>query len=163
MGLTDNDLKNVKYKEYPMEICSMRLSAADASRFSDKEKQLAKKISTIKLKYEMEHGVSSNKAYEDLCDLCQISVTAFKYAVAGKKGNTANRHFLYKLAVGMKMTIEEADVLFELEKGPLSDECLEDMICYCALRDHDSIYEFIDEFEEKTNYKIGMRDRSPKK
>ncbi len=98
-----------------------------------------------------------------MCHLCQISVTAFKYAVAGKKGNTANRHFLYKLAVGMKMTIEEADVLFELEKGPLSDECLEDMICYCALRDHDSIYEFIDEFEEKTNYKIGMRDRSPKK
>ena len=66
-------------------------------------------------------------------------------------------------ALVAKMTIEEADVLFELEKGPLSDECLEDMICYCALRDHDSIYEFIDEFEEKTNYKIGMRDRSPKK
>ena len=163
MGLTESDLKNIKYKEYPSESCSMRLSSAAVARFSDKEKQLAKKIRTIKLRYEMEHEISSNKAYEDLADLCQISVTAFKYAVAGKKGNTANRHFLYKLVVGMQMTIEEANALFELERGPLSSECLEDQICYCALRDHDSIYDFIDEFEQITNYKIGMRDRSPKK
>ena len=163
MGVKENDLKNIKYKEYPTEKSSMRLSAKEIARFSDKEKQLAKKISTIKLRYEVDHEISSNKAYEDLADLCQISVTAFKYAVAGKKGNTANRHFLYKLAVGMRMTIEEANILFELEKGPLSDECLEDQICYCALRDQDSIYDFIDEFEKITNYKIGMRDRSPKK
>ena len=162
MGVSPKDLKKVKYKEYLSESSSMRLSGADKSRFSEKEKQLAKKISTIKLKFEIEHEYSSNKAYEELADLCQISVTAFKYAVAGKKGNTANRHFLYKLAVGLKMTIEEANALLELEKGPLSEECLEDVICYCALRDHDTIYEFIDEFEEVTNYKIGMRDRSPK-
>ena len=163
MAITENDLKNVKYKDYPTEKYSMRISAADVARFSDKEKQLAKKISTIKLRYEIEHEISSNKAYEELADLCQISVTAFKYAVAGKKGNTANRRFLYKLVVGMKMTIDEANALFELEKGVLSDECLEDQICYCALRDHDSIYDFIDEFEQITNYKIGMRDRRPKK
>lgn len=141
----------------------MRLSTDVRMKFNEKEKQLAKKISTIKLKYEKENKLSSNKAYEELADLCQISVTPFKYAVFGKRGNTANRHFLYKLVVGMHMSIEEANSLFVLEKGPLSEECLEDMICYCALRDNDSIYDFIDEFERETNYKIGIRDRSMKK
>lgn len=163
VSVTKEDIKNVKYREYILEDNSMRLSNSDIARFTDKEKKLAKKISAIKLKFEMEHDYSSNKAYEELADLCQISVTSFKYAVSCKKGNTANRHFLYKLAVGLKMSIEEANELFELEKGPLSDECLEDVICYCALRDKDTIYDFIDEFEKETNYKIGMRDRTDKK
>ena len=46
------------------------------------------KLFVENLWYEVEHKISSNKAYEELADLCQISVTAFKYAVSGKKGNS---------------------------------------------------------------------------
>ena len=161
MSLTKDDLKNMKISciEYQPEACSMRLSDSEVTRFKEKETLLAKKIGNIKIKYEIEHKLGPTKAYEELEEVCQISITKLKYAISCRKGNTANRNFLYKFCVGLHMTLEEANELFELENGALSEECLADKICMCALRDKDDIFTFINEFEERTNLKIAMRER----
>lgn len=151
-------LKDSNFKKY-----SSRLSAADMERFKENEKELIRKIRNIKVIFERENNLSSLKAYELLEEKCQISVSAFKYVIGGKKGYTVNRRFLYKLVVGLKMSLEEADELFELEGGKLNENDLEDSICKGALRDGDDIYEFIEEFETKTGLKISLRERKTDK
>lgn len=165
MGLTENDVKkvNIKCVQYEPELCSDRISDSEMARFSENEKKLAYAIATIKLNFAKEKNISSTKAYEVLADMCQISVTAFKYAISCTKGHTANRRFLYKLSVGLQMEIEEANELFELENGKLSEHCLEDLICMCALRDKDNIYDFIEEFEMRTESKLSLRERKTDK
>lgn len=164
MGLKEKDLnKKITCVEYKPEIYFDRVSDADIARFKDNEKKLAVKISGIKMKYEIENNISSTKAYEEIEEKCQISVTALKYATSCTKGHTANRRFLYKFTVGLGMRLEEADELFELENGKLRDDCLEDLICMCALRDEDDIYDFIEEYEEHTGIKLSMRERKTNK
>lgn len=161
MAVKENDLKNrsIVCTEYQPELCSCRMADADYARFKENKRKLAIKIGAIKLKFEKDNQLSSIKAYEALEEKCQISVSTFKYALKGDKRYTANRRFLYKFVVGLKLSLEEANELFELENGRLNESCLEDLICMCALRDNDDIYEFIEEFEDKTGSKISLRER----
>ena len=84
--------------------------------------------------------------YEGIEEMCQLTASALKKSCAGTIRIT--RTFLYKLTVGLKMDIDEANELFALCGGPLSELSLEDYICINALRDKDDIIHFIDQFNE---------------
>lgn len=162
MSLSKEELQNLSFRcnEFEIEEASYRLSPQEIARFQKNEILLAKKIADIKLAYEAEHKLSSTKAYEKLEEDCQISVTTIKKAMSTKKReNKASRSTLYKLAVGLKMSLEKANELFALCGGPLTEECLQDRICIRALEENDNIYDFIDEMLVVAGAKIGIRER----
>lgn len=131
---------------------------SDMSQFEDQDKKLAKKISTIKLKYDAEFCEGkSTRGYDEILDKCQISVTALKKTI--KNDIKPSRNLVYKLVVGLKIPLEEANELFALCGGPLTLDCQADKICMYALRDGDSIEHFIEQFEQYTKIKISIRER----
>ena len=131
---------------------------SDMSQFADQDKKLAKKIATIKLKYDAEFCEGrSTRGYEEILDKCQISVTALKKTI--KNDIKPSRNLVYKLVVGLKISLEEANELFVLCGGPLTLDCQADKICMYALRDGDSIEHFIEQFEYYTKTKISIRER----
>lgn len=84
--------------------------------------------------------------YEGLEERCQLTASALKKSCAGKIKIT--RNFLYKLTVGLKMSLDEANELFAICGGPLNEHSPEDYVCINALRDKDDIYHFIDQLNE---------------
>lgn len=72
------------------------------------------------------------------------------------------RNFIYKFVVRLHMTLEEANTYFELNGGALRETCLADYICLHALLDQDDIHQFISDFEQHTETKIGIRNRLTK-
>lgn len=143
--------------EYSQNRSSMRVSAMDVSHFKLEEKKLAQKIGIIKLQYETEHKLGAMPAYEQLEEKCQISISAMKNTINGKL--KPSRNFLYKLAVGLHLPLSKANELFALCGGELTEKCMADYITIKALEDGDTIYEFIDQFQEFTKIKIEIRNR----
>ena len=82
--------------------------------------------------------------YAGLEDRCQLSESAIKKSCSGAIRIT--RLFLYKLTVGLKMDVNEANELFALCGGVLNEDFHEDYVCYKALKDKDDIMHFIDQF-----------------
>ena len=143
--------------EYSQNKSSMRVSAVDVSHFKMEEKKLAKKIGILKLQYESAHNLGAMPAYEELEEKCQISISAMKNTINGKI--KPSRNFLYKLVVGLQLSLSEANELFALCGGELTEKCMADYVTIKALEDGDSIYEFIDQFQEFTKIKIEVRNR----
>lgn len=159
MSVTKEDMGVVfKHVERPSEDSSYDVNDSDMSQFADQDKRLAKKISTIKLKYDAEFCEGrSTRGYDEILDKCQISVTALKKTI--KNDIRPSRNLVYKLVVGLKIPLEEANELFALCGGPLTLDCQADKICLYALRDGDSIDHFIEQFEYYTKIKISIRER----
>lgn len=159
MSVTKEDMAVVfKYVERPSKDSSYDVNDSDMSQFADQDKRLAKKISTIKLKYDAEFCEGkSTRGYDEILDKCQISVTALKKTI--KNDIRPSRNLVYKLVVGLKIPLEEANELFALCGGPLTLDCQADKICLYALRDGDSIDHFIEQFEYYTKIKISIRER----
>lgn len=145
---------------FEAEKTSSRVSTKELSHFIDNENALRDMISRKKLLYQNENNLSALAAYEQLEDECQISVDTMKKTISGRIKVT--RNFLYKLAVGLHMTLGEANKYFELNGGELRESCLADYICIHALLDHDDIAVFISDFEKHTDSKIEMRERQTK-
>ena len=122
---------------------SYHVTVEEMRRFSVNA-ELNNKIYIKITEYTKKHNIKPK--YEGIEDRCQLSASALKKSCAGSIRIT--RTFLYKLTVGLKMGIEEADELFSLCGGPLSESSLEDYICIKALRDKDDINHFIDQFNE---------------
>ena len=81
--------------------------------------------------YVREHNIKPK--YAGLEDRCQLSESAIKKSCTGTIRIT--RLFLYKLTVGLKMDVEEANELFALCGGVLNEDFHEDYVCYKALKD----------------------------
>lgn len=159
MSVTKEDM-NVEFKciEIFRDESLYDVNDSDMSQFADQDKRLAKKIATIKLKYDAEFCEGkSTRGYEEILDKCQISVTALKKTI--KNDIKPTRNLVYKLVVGLKLSLEEANELFALCGGPLSIDCQADKICMYALRDNDSIEHFIEQFEYYTKIKLSIRER----
>ena len=92
--------------------------------------------------YAKKHNIKPK--YEGLEDRCQLSESTIKKSCSGTIRIT--RLFLYKLTVGLKMDIDEANELFALCGGVLNLDFHEDYVCYKALKDKDDIMHFIDQF-----------------
>ncbi len=122
---------------------SYHVTADEMKRFAvnaDLNNQVYKVISD----YAKTHNIKPK--YEGLEDICQLSASALKKSCAGTIRIT--RLFLYKLTVGLKMDVEEANELFALCGGVLNENFHEDYVCYKALKDKDDIIHFIDQFNE---------------
>ena len=144
--------------EYRKETQSLRVTAAELTRFVDQDADLAGMIGDAKLDLAEREGFSATRASEWIADHCQISEDTLKKTIIGTTKVT--RTFLYKFTVGMKMTVDEANKYFELCGGPLYERCMADYICMKALKDKDDIEVFIKDFERHTGLKIRMRERS---
>ena len=94
--------------------------------------------------YVKKHNIKPK--YLGLEDRCQLSESAIKKSCSGAIRIT--RLFLYKLTVGLKMDVDEANELFALCGGELNENFHEDYVCYKALKDKDDILHFIDQFNE---------------
>ena len=92
--------------------------------------------------YAKKHNIKPK--YEGLEDRCQLSASTLKKSCSGTIRIT--RLFLYKLTVGLKMEVDEANELFALCGGVLDENFHEDYVCYKALKDKDDIIHFIDQF-----------------
>lgn len=157
--VTSEDISKIDFTstEYIQKKSSMRVSAADLSHFKIEEKKLAQKIGLLKLQYESDHHLGAMPAYEQLEEKCQISISAMKNTINGKL--KPSRNFLYKLAVGLHLPLSKANELFALCGGELTEKCMADYITIKALEDGDTIYEFINQFQEFTKIKIEIRNR----
>lgn len=144
--------------------CSYSVNVDEMARFKDQDKQLSQKIRSIKLKFDVEYcGGKSSKGYEDLSDLCQIPVDTIKKTIRNDRPEAKSkikptRNFVYKLAVGLKMSIKEANELFALCGGSLTEETAADYICIKALEHGDDIYHFLEEYKKYIGKEIGMND-----
>lgn len=141
--------------EYEIENSLMRVNAEEMVAFSEKEKELAKKIAKMKLLYESKHQLKPMEAYDAIEAKCQINQSTLKSTINGKIRPT--RNFLYKLVVGLHLSLEEANELFALCNGELREDCRADYIVINALKDQDDIYQFIEDFQKYTGMKIEMR------
>ena len=151
--LTKEEYEKVITKQTRMEESkvALQMTSADLKRF-EKNSKLPLMISDKKRIISDEKGLSSTLGYEYIEEKCLISVTSIKKVINGS--DRVTRRFLYKFAVGLEMSLVEANTYFALCGGELHDDSLEDCICKCALRDKDSIYDFVEEFERLTHSKI---------
>lgn len=163
MSIEAKKINQIHFKsdEYLIENTSNKVSDEEMELFDISTRELSKKIGIIKLNYENEHNLSPTKAYEELEEKCQISISTFKSTISLKINPT--RHFLYKLTVGLNYLVEDANKLFKLCDGELDEDCKADYICIQALKDKDNIYSFIEDFEKYTGKKIGIKNRSTDK
>lgn len=129
----------------------------DMERFNT-DWELQEKIADRKKKFEKDNCIKATKAYDELEEICHISVTTMKKSINGTQKIT--RTFLYKFTVGLGMGIDEANEFFMLCGGKLNDDCREDYICRKALDDRDDIFTFIEQYEYFTKMKIDMTNRS---
>lgn len=153
-------VKSFKSIEFQEEKTSLHINPGELDRFFSMNKILALKIANIKINYEKDNKLSSMEAYDQLECKCQISASTMKSTINGKIKPT--RNFLYKLTVGLNMSLDEANDLFSLCGGTLSEECLADYICIKALEDGDEIGHFIEQFEENTKLKLQIKDKKLK-
>lgn len=105
----------------------------------------------------MDYGCSRNKIADKIEENCQQSWDTYKRIINGRC--KATRVALYKFCIGMNLSREEADTLFNLtEEGRLTDDNIGDYIFVRALG-QDSIFDFIDEFEKYTGKSIALSER----
>lgn len=140
-----------KQQQIREEKVAYQMTSSDLQKFEKKDK-LPSMIADKKMQNDIEKGLKALHGYSDIEESCLISVTSLKKTINGSQKVT--RTFLYKFAVGLHMSIEEANEYFELCGGALHEDSLEDAICRCALRDGDSIYQFVEEYERLTGSKI---------
>lgn len=144
--------------EHSKDTQSLRVTARDLARFDDQNIELADMIASAKADLADREGLSATRASEWIANHCQISEDTLKKTIIGTTKVT--RTFLYKITVGLKMTVDEANKYFDLCGGPLYEKCMADYICMQALKDKDDIEVFIKDFELHTGMKIRMRERS---
>lgn len=151
--VTEEEMLQFKSEQTEYAKTVYQVTAKELNHFFDNEITLAELIADRKKQYERENKISATEAYLDIEEKCQISTDTYKKAMCCKRKVT--RTFLYKLAVGFQMSLEEANEYFVLCGGPLSRNKAEDYICMNALRDKDSIEQLVYDFEKHLNLKIG--------
>ena len=165
MSVTDKEMKKVfAFSETPERNFAFNVNDAEMVQFANQDKRLAKKIATIKLKFDVEYcGGKSNLGYEKLEELCQIPIDTMKKTIRNEKAEARSkirptRNFVYKLVVGLKMPVEQANELFALCGGSLTEECAADYICLRALEHGDDIFLFLEQYKKYIGKSIGIDD-----
>ncbi|MCR5636141.1 MAG: hypothetical protein K6F76_03055 [Clostridiales bacterium] len=156
--VTEQEMKNRKFTcEFEKERVAFQVTSQEMNVFKKRKYALAKKIDDFVLKLEKELNCGRIKVAELVEENCQQSWDTYKKIISRRC--KASRVSLYKFCIGMNLSREEADSLFELtDEGGLTDENIGDYIFARALG-IDSIYDFIDEYEHYTGKSISMRER----
>ena len=122
------------------------MSDAQMAPYLEDYADLALEISDIIEDYVEEHQLKPK--YEKLEELTQLSSTTIKHTIKGR--DRVTRTTLYKLCVGLGMSLDAANKLFRKCGGVLKEDCLEDFICIRAIEDGDDIDRFIDDYNHYT-------------
>ena len=108
-------------------------------------------VEAARVKYEEEHHKKID-IYTFVADTCNITPDAYKKMQNGSRRWT--REQLGKLCIGLGFTTEQANELFQLQGGELNRTNLLDQIIFCALRDHDTVFDYCQEVKEHTGKDI---------
>ena len=93
------------------------------------------------------------KNIEDMLEeLCNIPMSTYKKYMGGKK-RIPTRPFMAKLCIGLKLSIDDANVFFRAQGGELNPTNDVDAIIYYALKTHDTVEEYEKELAEKAGIK----------
>ena len=82
---------------------------------------------------------------------CNIPSATYKQYISGI--GLPTRPFVGKLAVGLKLTVDEANKLFRLHSGELNLTNDVDYVTYHALVDQDSIFDYEHDLEHFVEFK----------
>lgn len=146
--VTREEIEQKIFKNYDdRESC--RVSKEEIIRFEENNKLLTQMVGDKKIEFE-ETCKTGYGSYEKLAEACELSVSTLKRTIAG--GIKVTRTFLYKFAVGTKMSLEEANEYFALCGGILRNDNLEDYICIRALEDGDDIELYVKQYKEYTKF-----------
>lgn len=150
--VTREELENLPLR--PDEYYSSKYTTPEEmTRFEKEENDLRYMLMKLLKGYQENHGYKSNtKALEMFAEECRTSETTLKKCMNGTQ--TISRKLLYKLSVGLKMSLEEANQYFSLCGGNLRCSDPIDRICINAIRDKDDIDLFIKQVLQYTGVKL---------
>lgn len=130
---------------------SYSVTPEEMGKFKVNEK-LPSLISAKKMENDLKHKVTATKGYGLIEEMCLISETSLKKTI--NRSVRVTRQFLYKFTIGLQMSVEDANILFELCGGPLTEKNVADYICLNYLNTKDDIHKFCEQYEEYTGKKI---------
>ncbi len=159
--VTEQEIKSRKFRsDFEKEHISYQVGNEEMTIFSEKKTKLAKTLDDFVHKLEKDFNCNRSKIADKIEENCQQSWDTYKRIINGRC--KATRVALYKFCIGMNLSREEADTLFNLtEEGKLTDDNIGDYIFVRALG-QDSIFDFIYEFEKYTGKSIALRERPTK-
>ena len=148
--VTKEEMESMNFP-YEMELMPrkgiMQVSTDEMAHFDEQIADLRLDIARIIDDYAQEHNIKPK--YDGIEELTHLSAAQIKQLINGRANVT--RTSLYKLAVGLKMTVEEAnEKLFKKFGVELRAECREDYICIKALEHEDDVSSFIREYNTYT-------------
>lgn len=158
MSIEKLNPKDFEMIEFIPESSSLHVTAAELSPFLDQQKELGKKIGDYKIQFAKKNGYCTEKANDELENVCLIPYDTIRKIIIGTTKCT--RHFLYKFCLGVGITVDEANELFEMCGGPLYAKCMEDYIFIKAIEDEDTVEEFVKDFEKHVGIKLVKKSRS---
>ena len=144
--VTKEDMESRDFTDDRQKV-SARVTYTDMnSRFQDYD--LPDMLEEVLAAYCIEHGIQNR--YQTVGDLCQLNEKTVRNMVSG--ATDANRPFLYKFTVGLKLDLDKANELFAKCGGELYEKNKADYVVMHALMDKDDIYDFLDEYEHYNCY-----------
>ena len=149
--VTAEEMKKVIENAEKEKKASYSVTPEEMQRFKVNDK-LPYLISTKKRENDEKLGISATAGYGKIEEACLISETSLKKTINGSIRVT--RTFLYKFTIGLHMSLEEANKLFELCGGPLRKTDVADYICINYLETNDDIHKFCEQYEEYTGKKL---------
>lgn len=108
-------------------------------------------VENSRIKYEEEHREKID-IYTFVADTCNITCDAYKKMQNGSRRWT--REQLGKLCIGLGLTADQANKLFQNQGGKLNSTNTLDQIILCALRDHDTVLDYCKEVKGNTGKDI---------
>ena len=105
---------------------SYSVTPEEMQRFKVNDK-LPSLISAKKMENDKKHGVTATAGYGLIEELCLISEASLKKTI--NRSIRVTRTFLYKFTIGLHMSLDEANELFNLCGGPLRETDPADYIC----------------------------------
>lgn len=161
--MTLKDFGNIEYEtifadEEPK--YAYMLTDDQVKEHEDNMIKLQNMLLDLKIKDDLENDLKASD-YSNIEMNCLISSETFRKVICGK--HKVTRELLYKIVVGYKMTLDEANEYFELEGGKLNPKCLADHICIGALEGKDKIEVFVKEYKDLTGKAIVKKERAENK
>ncbi len=147
--VTQEEIESRTFELLEENKVACRVTDAEMRQFDTKH-QLVIKLMNLKVAFDNIHNYKTTMGYERFAEACMLGTSTIKRMFSGTIRIT--RTMLYRITVGMKMSLDEANSYFALCGGELREECIEDYICIHALLDGDDIHLFLEQFEKYTNY-----------
>ena len=116
--VTEQEMKSRKFRcDFEKEQISYQVGDEEMTIFSEKKRKLAKTLDDFVHKLEKDFNCSRNKIADKIEENCQQSWDTYKRIINGR--GKATRVALYKFCIGMNLSRQEADTLFNLTEESL--------------------------------------------